>query len=107
MAYGRPGRDGIFKVGDGVFTGLDSHLSPDKLSDGMVSVAENVRMRTGEAVTRPGNPIINWFYPEGYPFDESATEASAGHIDDPGHLDIERSAITLSLIHISEPTRPY
>ena len=94
MAYGRPGRDGIFKVGDGVFTGLDSHLSPDKLSDGMVSVAENVRMRTGEAVTRPGNPIINWFYPEGYPFDESATEASAGHIDDPGHLDIERSVIS-------------
>ena len=57
------------RVGDGGFIGMDYRTAPDKLKEGVYSYGENVRTRTKEAVTRPGNPYINWFYPDNYPWD--------------------------------------
>ncbi len=57
-------------VGDQGFIGLDARTAPDKLPEGVVSEAENVRMRTKEIETRPGYPFVGWFYPDWYPFDQ-------------------------------------
>jgi len=57
------------RVGDNGFVGIDARTAPDKLPEGVLSRAENVRMRTKEIVTRPGNPFINGFYPDNWPYD--------------------------------------
>jgi len=65
--------DNYTRVGDGGFVGMDARTSPDKLSEGVVSYAENMRFRTKEAVTRPANPAISWFYPDNWPYDGEYT----------------------------------
>ena len=64
------------RVGDGGFIGMDYRTAPDKLKEGVYSYGENVRTRTKEAVTRPGNPYINWFYPDNYPWDINYTNTA-------------------------------
>ena len=98
MAFREYGRlDSRFiEVGDGRFAGMDSHVSPDNLGRGMVSSAENARMRSGEIVTRPGNPFINWFYPDNWPYDLDPANAITGDRDNPDYHDMMRSVITNS-----------
>ena len=63
----------FIRVGDKGFIGMDARTAPDKLPEGVYALGENIRCRTGEAMTREGNPFIGWFYPEYYPYDQTYT----------------------------------
>jgi len=60
----------FIRVGDKGFIGMDARTAPDKLPEGVYALGENIRCRTGEAMTREGNPFISWFYPDHYPYDQ-------------------------------------
>ena len=66
------------RVGDNGFVGVDAETSPDKLPEGVVSRAENLRFRTKAAESRPGMPYINWFYRDNYPYDIARSDVLTG-----------------------------